>query len=133
MIWGTALDVKAESPLSLHWTTVARIQVTSNSETYRPRESDLDLPRLFWNDLRDVLGLLVIAGATEFRNQKGHYLADQLQPFIGRVRSLLQTEKLGADKKRRYGLPSPMHCRRMVSREETRSLSQKRSRPIAKR
>ena len=94
MLWGTSLDAKrAESPMSLHWTTTTRTDFKS-IENYRPREADYDLPELFWQDVSDVLGLLATAAASEFNKQGGHYVADQLKPFIDRVRSLLHSNKL---------------------------------------
>lgn len=70
MIWGKVLDAsKVDSPLSLHWTTSDNVGAKTTSEGYRPKESNYDLPDLFWQDMGDVLGLLVTSQAAPFYEQ----------------------------------------------------------------
>jgi tetratricopeptide (TPR) repeat protein len=47
------------------------------------------LPGLFWGELADVLHLLVTASATRLQKEEGHFVADKVQPFVDRVRNLL--------------------------------------------
>ena len=106
MIWGKVLDAnKVDSPLSLHWTTRDDIGAKTTSEGYRPQESNYDLPELFWRDLGDVLGLLVTSQAAPFYDRQGEFVADQLKPFIERVRTLVASNKLASDKRAAIKLP----------------------------
>ena len=106
MIWGTVLDAnKVDSPLSLHWAKANDVGAKTTSESYRPKESNYDLPELFWNDLSDVLGLLATSQAAPVYEQQGQFVADQLKPFIVRVRALLASNKLAADKRPAIQLP----------------------------
>jgi tetratricopeptide (TPR) repeat protein len=71
----------------LHWTAAAG--APRRAERYRPAEADFRLPALFWEDLADVLRLLVATRAAAFDDERGRYVADRLQPFIDKVRTLL--------------------------------------------
>lgn len=92
LIWGTALDSAVNSPMSLHWTPQSNIEFASSSQAYRP-ERDLDLPELFWKDLRNALGLLVSTHLTDLRHRQGKFIAEEIPPFIGRVQALLHGAK----------------------------------------
>ena len=94
MIWGEALDTKTDALLRLHWTVNAQSDLKKSSEKYRPADTNYDLPELFWADLSDVLALLATSQAAAFSNQKGSYVADQLEPFIKRVQLLVASGKL---------------------------------------
>jgi hypothetical protein len=63
-----------------------------HSGRYRPT-GDLRLPELFWNDLADVLRLVILSRDAEFRAQQGRYVADKLLPFIARVRHILNASE----------------------------------------
>jgi tetratricopeptide (TPR) repeat protein len=91
LIWGTAFDSAADSPMSLHWTSSANVRLGNRSHAYRP-ERDFDLPELFWKDLRDVLALLVTTGVAEFGQRQGSFVAEEMPPFLNRVRALLQAD-----------------------------------------
>jgi tetratricopeptide (TPR) repeat protein len=89
LIWGTVLRSGSSAVLKLYWTP-------SHGERKPQRyaapllETHLQLPEVFWSDLADILRLLVVIQYIEFRSQDGHFVADQLPPFIARVRRLLQ-------------------------------------------
>ena len=94
MVWGEALDTKTDAPMRLHWTVNAQSDLNKSSEKYRPTEAGYDLPELFWTDLSDALGLLATAQVASFASQDGSFVADQLEPFIKRVRNLVLSGKL---------------------------------------
>ena len=95
MIWGEALDnTKTNAPMRLHWTINVQAALKKSSEKYLPSGSSYELPELFWSDLSDVLILLVASQAASFSSQTGSYVADQLEPFIKRVRQLVSSGKL---------------------------------------
>lgn len=78
--------------MRLHWTVTKDIHLKKSDDNYRPREVDYDLPELFWEGLGDILSLLTATGATEFQKRQGHFVADELQVFIPRVRATLIDE-----------------------------------------
>jgi len=94
MIWGEALDLKIDGPMRLHWTANTQAKLNKSSDKYRPDETNYDLPKLFWTDLTDVLSLLSTSQSAAFSRQKGSYVADQLEPFIKRVRLLVASHTL---------------------------------------
>ncbi|MEA2665275.1 MAG: hypothetical protein QOI11_2219, partial [Candidatus Eremiobacteraeota bacterium] len=89
IIWGRLLKYPGKTSVPrLYWTVSQDVAVKKAAENYLPTE-DLKLPELFWNDLKDVLGLLVVTSAASFEALEGQYTADRLRPFIGRVERLL--------------------------------------------
>ncbi|MEO8250793.1 MAG: hypothetical protein ABI589_15650 [Burkholderiales bacterium] len=94
MIWGQVLDAKTDAPMRLHWTLDANTASAKASEKYRPSDATYDLPTLFWTDLADVLSLLASSQGASFSDKQGSYVADQLKPFIERVRQLVASGKL---------------------------------------
>jgi len=57
---------------------------------YALSESTLELPELFWNDLRSILELKIAADAS-IAYEPGTYKADRLQPVIGRIERLMNS------------------------------------------
>ena len=90
LIWGMVLSRGGSTVYKLYWTPASG--AGRQPERYgAPRaEEQLRLPEVFWSDLAHILRLLVTAKDSEFRAQEGHYVADQLLPFIARVRTLLR-------------------------------------------
>lgn len=85
LIWGLVLSHDDKSAPRLYWTTLQgskRAIAPYQLENYK-------LPGLFWNDLAEVLRLVVATQYSKFRAQEGRFIADQLMPFIGRVQKLL--------------------------------------------
>jgi tetratricopeptide (TPR) repeat protein len=83
LIWGLVLRHDCKSAPRLYWTTPQASKRAK--EPYQPE--NFKLPDLFWNDLAEVLRLVVVAHYSTF--QEGRFSADQLTPFITRVRRLL--------------------------------------------
>ena len=89
----------------LYWTPRKHIPGVELSEKY-PTET-IALPSVFWDDLKQVLGLLIEARIAEItvqveRNiednsgpldQSRRYVADKLAPLIAQVRSLVQSKQ----------------------------------------
>ena len=61
---------------------------TRRSQTAHAPES-FRLPDLFWQDLTKVLQLLIAHESAKFTAQQGHFVSDQLAPFVEKVRQLL--------------------------------------------
>ena len=87
LIWGTVVEGGEESVPKLYWTTAREGDRPRNPGRYATE--DLALPQIFWEDLVDILRLLVVTRDAEFRSLDGHFVADRLGPFINKVRSLL--------------------------------------------
>jgi tetratricopeptide (TPR) repeat protein len=98
MIWGQVLDAQTGSPMTLHWTVNNEYQSGKSSEKYTPADKSYDLPEMFWADLGDVLALLTTSQSAAFSDKSGNYIADQLEPFIKRVRLLVASGKLKGEK-----------------------------------
>jgi hypothetical protein len=67
--------------------TVSSDDALNKVGSYNPTE-DLKLPDLFWDDLKEILGLVVATAAAKFCALSGHFTAGQLVPHIKRVRHL---------------------------------------------
>jgi len=90
LIWGIVIKQGGKSVVpKLYWTPARDIAATPSFGRYEAAEG-LRLPQVFWQELTKVLGLLVANSNAAFMAQEGHYQADQLDPFIVRVRALLE-------------------------------------------
>jgi tetratricopeptide (TPR) repeat protein len=86
LIWGLILNENDRTAPQLFWTT-EKVKKRAN-EPYIPE--NFKLPNLFWNDLAEVLGLVVLTYSNQlFSDHEGSFIAEQLNPFITRVRQLL--------------------------------------------
>jgi tetratricopeptide (TPR) repeat protein len=85
LIWGLVLSHESKSAPRLYWTTLQ--EGKRAKEPYQVE--NFKMPDLFWNDLEEVLRLVVATQSSRFRAQEGRFIADQLTPFITRVRRLL--------------------------------------------
>ncbi|MFH0343992.1 MAG: hypothetical protein ACHBNF_18145 [Chromatiales bacterium] len=88
LIWGSVLRLENQTKPDLHL-TAAGDQVEQSKQYTLEIGTEFRLPTVFWGDLSDVLRLVIATQDTQFRAKEGHYVADRLQPFIERVRSLL--------------------------------------------
>jgi hypothetical protein len=105
LIWGYVERLGDKSAMLLYWTPRKHIPGVELSEKY-PTET-IVLPSVFWDDLKQVLGLLIEARIAEItvqveRNiednsgpldQSRRYVADKLAPLIAQVRSLVQSKQ----------------------------------------
>jgi hypothetical protein len=80
--------------MRLYWTPARDVPGAKSTGKYQPQTETLALPVEFWNDLKQILGLLTqsrIAALTV--DQSGHYVADRLAPLIAQVRALVQSRE----------------------------------------
>ncbi|HXZ01507.1 MAG TPA: tetratricopeptide repeat protein [Stellaceae bacterium] len=92
LIWGSVVSLNGKSAMRLYWTTAETLAGAKQSERY-PVET-VALPPLFWDDLKQVLGMLAQSRiATLTAALTGHYMADKLASLIADVRKLLQNKQ----------------------------------------
>jgi tetratricopeptide (TPR) repeat protein len=92
LLWGSVITLGERRAMRLYWTTTPEFHDLKYTERY-PAET-LAIPPLFWNDLKQVLGLIAqtrMMALTEGR--AGHYIADKLAPLIADVQKLLQSKE----------------------------------------
>jgi tetratricopeptide (TPR) repeat protein len=88
LIWGSVLHYGGQTKPDLYLTAAG--ERVGRAKQYTPEPgTEFRLPKVFWGDLSAVLRLVIATQNTQFRAKEGHYVADQLPPFIKRVRSLL--------------------------------------------
>jgi hypothetical protein len=92
LIWGVVLRQGGKSVPKLYWTPARDVAQAPFAGRYQVTD-DLSLSSMFWQDLTNVLGLLVATNDAEFVAQEGRYSADRLEPFIRRVRELVRSSK----------------------------------------
>ncbi len=89
LIWGKVLSISGQTAPRLFWTVSLGSELRSQLYDATSAESSFRLPAVFWSDLTEILRLLIASHDAEFRAKEGSYVADQLPPFIARVRILL--------------------------------------------
>jgi tetratricopeptide (TPR) repeat protein len=80
--------------MRLYWTPARDTPGAKSTGKYQPQTETIALPAEFWNDLKQILGLLAqsrIAVLTV--DQFGHYVADELAPLIVQVRALVESKE----------------------------------------
>jgi hypothetical protein len=94
LIWGSVIGLSDKSAMRLYWTPTQDVPGAKSTGKYQPQSGTITLPSEFWNDLKQILGLLAhsrIAALTY--EQPGHYVADKLTPLIAQVRALVQSRE----------------------------------------
>ncbi len=94
LLWGKVVTLNGKSEMRLYWTTGGDLEGVKPNGLYPDSRETIAIPPLFWDDLKQVLGVLVqsrIAAIT--RELTGHYSADRLTPLIAQVRKLLQARQ----------------------------------------
>ena len=92
LIWGIVLRQGGKSLPKIYWTT-SRDSGPAHAVSRYQMTDDFSLPAIFWQDLTDVLALLVATSEADIGTRDGRYRADTLAPFIQRVRALLRSSK----------------------------------------
>ncbi|MEM6821894.1 MAG: tetratricopeptide repeat protein [Verrucomicrobiota bacterium] len=88
VIWGSIDKIEKRYVFSLYLTTAHPEH--NQSRDYPPLSGELMLlHKDVWNDLLNVLTLLVLTRSAEFSAKQGQYVADLLPDFIAKVRRLL--------------------------------------------
>jgi tetratricopeptide (TPR) repeat protein len=93
MIWGRVLRFPGSTVPKLYWTLRRDVAPKKASEHYRPTE-ELKLPEVFWEDLKNVIQLLIATAAADINALEGQYTAEYLSPFVARVMQVLATANL---------------------------------------
>ncbi|HLB30524.1 MAG TPA: tetratricopeptide repeat protein [Gammaproteobacteria bacterium] len=86
MLWGEVIKHDNQTRPRLYWTTSL---TTGPHVTGRYEVKDFSFPEVFWNDLKEVLSLVIATQAAEVDRLKGRYIADRLTPFIDRLERLV--------------------------------------------
>jgi hypothetical protein len=90
LIWGAVHHIGGQTAPRFYWTTSQESKhAKATNDVYVIQSNAFKLPDLFWTDLAEVLRLVVATQHSTFLAREGHYVADQLPPFITRVRRLL--------------------------------------------
>ena len=87
LLWGTVLSHDGRTAPRLFWTT-AGADLRSR-QPYIPE--NFQLPELFWDDLVEILRLLVVTRSAELFARRGRLIAAELAPFVDKVRTLVQS------------------------------------------
>jgi tetratricopeptide (TPR) repeat protein len=89
LIWGSVLHYGGQTKPNLYLTAAG--EQVGKPKQYTPEiSSEFRMPKVFWDDLSEVLRLVIATQNTQFLAKAGHYVADRLPPFIERARSLLK-------------------------------------------
>ena len=114
ILWGMVLRGGNETRARLFW--------TANSVAAHGKATDLyavqfELPKVFWMDMTQWLGLLVESQAAELQKMEGQYAVGRLKPFIERSRKILTTENWDTDSRHAHRIrlrdhPQQTHHRR---------------------
>jgi tetratricopeptide (TPR) repeat protein len=84
LVWGRVI----KSTMRLYWTP-SRDVSGAKVGNYQPQTETIALPEAFWDDLKQILGLLTQSRLAELTfGQEGHYVADRLARLIVQVRAL---------------------------------------------
>jgi len=94
LVWGSVISLSGKSAMRLYWTPAREVPGAKSTGKYLAQTETLALPAEFWDDLKQILGLLTQSrlAALTFA-QPGHYVADKLAPLIAQVRSLVQSKE----------------------------------------
>ncbi len=92
LIWGRVIRASGKSVPKLYWTASEYLGKARSYGRYQPTE-DLQLPAIFWEDLAEVLRLLITTQDAAFYAAHGQYIGDKLGPFIDKVQRLLKASE----------------------------------------
>jgi hypothetical protein len=94
LIWGSVISLGGKSTMRLFWTPAQEIEGAKETGKYQPQTETIARPEAFWDDLKQILGLLSQTRLAEIAfGQEGHYVVDRLAPLIAQVRKLVQSKE----------------------------------------
>ena len=88
-VWGRVVRQGGVAKPSLYLTAAPTTEGRPSQYGFEDTGKAFRLPEVFWEDLSDVLRLVVTSQNLEFEALDGHYIADHLEPYIERIRILL--------------------------------------------
>jgi tetratricopeptide (TPR) repeat protein len=93
LIWGSVISLsgKTASAMRLFWTPARDVSGAKSTGKYQTET--IELPPVFWSDLKQILGLLTQSRLAALVDQSGHYVADRLAPLITQVRALVRNKE----------------------------------------
>ncbi|HYE27533.1 MAG TPA: hypothetical protein VEA61_04790 [Allosphingosinicella sp.] len=102
LIWGSVLQLEGKAKPALYMTTAGEMsdedEASGEARQYTPLVAqEFSLPEAFWSDLSEVLRLLIVSNASRFHAATGRPVAGELEPFVSRVRNLLQSPRVRWD------------------------------------
>src|SRR5262245_28697433 len=90
LIWGRVI----KSTMHLYWTPSREVAGAKASGNYQSQSETIALPAAFWDDLKQILGLLTQTRLAELTfDEEGHFVADRLAPLIAQVRALADSKE----------------------------------------
>src|SRR6267143_117740 len=92
ILWGSIVRHDQRSAIQLRWTTVPAGPGRRQGARYQP-DVELNLPPVFWEDLTQLLGLLVHSELQNIIASQGSFQAAQLRPFVSATRNLLASNR----------------------------------------
>lgn len=89
LIWGRVIKMSGRSLAKLYWTASEELGQSQAYGRYQPTQSN-DLPSIFWEDLAEVLRLLIATQYRQFEVSHGKFAGSRLSAFIEKVRQVLK-------------------------------------------
>ncbi len=94
MVWGKVLRLGNQIHIKLHWTPSEELRQVPSWSRFKITES-LALPNLLWEDLAQVLKMLLVAHYDkEYLGQEGRFLRADIKPFVDKGVHLLANQEL---------------------------------------
>ena len=85
LIWGRIIRGRPK----LYWTS-SEVAEKALSYGHYPITENIELPAIFWEDLANVLRLLITTQVVEFNAAASRCIGDEIRPFIAKVCQLLK-------------------------------------------
>jgi tetratricopeptide (TPR) repeat protein len=89
LVWGTVLSHGGRTAPRLYWTTAD--SAMRSKQPYLPE--NFRLPEVFWEDLVEILRLLVVTRSSDIFAKRGWNVTADLTPFVEKVRNLLESNQ----------------------------------------
>jgi tetratricopeptide (TPR) repeat protein len=94
LLWGSVISLSGKSAMRLYWMPARDVPGAKSTGKYQPQTETIALPLEFWNDLKQILGLLTQSRLAELAvDHSAHYVAHRLAPLIAQVRALVQSKE----------------------------------------
>src|SRR5579875_1906968 len=94
LVWGTVISLEGKSAMRLYWTPSRNVSGAKFYEKYQLPKDTVTLPDAFWEDLKQIMGLLAQSRLAEISfGQPGQFIAAKLEPLIRQVRALVEKKE----------------------------------------